>query len=378
MLTSVWVRTEFALEDEAAMSAAVGRRRRKSAGRASAGRTRRRAAAASRPATYGTAIRVARILWGLLSRPYGWSLDAIGRHLGVSERTLLRYVKACRAELVDDRGRPLVDVVRRGERRLLRLAESARAPDSTASQVLSFYFAMTVFQFLDGAGLEPGVDDLWARFRRALPRGRQARLADLQRKFWAAPHAVRSDAAFDERLGVVLRGLVDQRRLRIEYAAPPERETSVCDLAPYTLALSGGTLHLIGQSRAGERILRLPLEGIRAAVLTEERFEYPKRYAPEKYVGGAFGVAEEDESDVSILIRSEQAVRLVRSQRLHPSQRFIRQQGGAAVLTMRVRGTEELRDWILSLGPRVEVIAPRSLRDDVRRAHVEAAALYAG
>lgn len=376
MLTTVWVPSEFALRVVAAMSAAVGRRRRKSAGRASTGRTGRRTKTRSRPATYGTAIRVARILWGLLSRPYGWSLDAIGRHLGVSERTLLRYVKACRAELVDERGRPLVEVVRRGERRLLRLAEPARAADSTARQALSFYFAMSVFQFLDRAGLEPGVDDLWARFRTGLPRGRQARLADLQRKFHAVPHAVRGDVGLDERLGVVLRGLVDQRRLRIEYVASPSGETSACDLAPYTLALSGGALHLIGQSRTAERIVRLPVEWVRTVALGEERFEYPKRYAPEKYVGGVFGVADEGETDVSILIRSEQAVRLVRSQRLHPTQRFILQQGGAAVLSMRVRDTEELRDWVLSLGPRAEVIAPRSLRDDVRRAHVEAAALY--
>jgi predicted DNA-binding transcriptional regulator YafY len=199
---------------------------------------------------------------------------------------------------------------------------------------------------------------------------------DLQRKFYAAPHEVRHDADFDDRLDVVLRGLVDQRALRLEWTAPRGEGTAAYDLEPYTLALVDGTLHLIGRSRADDRIVRLALEGIRAVALGEERFEYPKRYSPEKYTDGVLGLVEGGETDVSILIRSEQAVRLVRARRLHPSQRFIRQQGGAAILSMRVRGTEELKDWILSLGPRVEVIAPRGLRDDVRRAHVEAAALY--
>lgn len=354
------------------MSAAGGRR-----GRKHRGRTGRRGAARSRPATYGTAIRVARILWGLLSRPYGWSLEAMGRELRVSERTLLRYVAACRDQLVDARGRSLVELVRRGDRRLVRLADSARTPDSTAYQALSFYFAMTVFRFLDGAGLENGVEDLWSRFQKGLPRGRsQARLADLRRKFYAVPPAVRDYAAFDERLDVALRGLVNQRRVRIEYAPPEGGEPVSHEVDPYTLALSGGTLYLIGCARADGRIVRLALEGIRTVALTEERFEYPKRYAPETYADGVFGVVDGDETAVSILVRSEQTVRLVRTRRLHPTQRFIRQQGGAAILSMRVRGTEELKSWILSLGPGVEVIEPRSLRDDVRRAHVEAAALY--
>src|SRR5882724_1420904 len=106
---------------------------------------RRRVKPRSRPATYGTATRLARIVHGLLGRPYGWSFDAIQDELAISERTLLRYVAACRRELVDAEGRPLIEVVRRGERRLFRLAESGRAPDSSANQALSLYFALTVF-----------------------------------------------------------------------------------------------------------------------------------------------------------------------------------------------------------------------------------------
>src|SRR5439155_11092408 len=96
----------------------------------------------SRPATYGTATRLARIVYGLMGRPHGWSFEAIQEELAISERTLLRYVAACRRELVDGEGRPLLEAVRRGERRVLRLAEGARAPDSTSYQALSLYLAL--------------------------------------------------------------------------------------------------------------------------------------------------------------------------------------------------------------------------------------------
>ena len=40
------------------------------------GRQRRRRTPSRKP-TYGTATRLARIIYGLLSRPYGWSFGAI-------------------------------------------------------------------------------------------------------------------------------------------------------------------------------------------------------------------------------------------------------------------------------------------------------------
>src|SRR5438046_7450028 len=135
----------------------------------------------SRPATYGTATRLARIVYGLLGRPYGWSFDAIQDELRISERTLLRYAAACRRELIDAEGRPLIEVVRRGERRVFRLAEPARAPDSSSYQALSLYFALTVFQFLDGTVLKGRVEDTSRRFYRTLGPGTQSRLGRLGR-----------------------------------------------------------------------------------------------------------------------------------------------------------------------------------------------------
>ena len=59
----------------------------------------------SRPATYGTGTRLSPIVYGLVGRPHGWGFEAIQEELDISERTLLRYVAACRREMVDAAGR---------------------------------------------------------------------------------------------------------------------------------------------------------------------------------------------------------------------------------------------------------------------------------
>ena len=82
--------------------------------------------APARKPTYGAAARLVRLLYGLLARPRGWGFAAIEAELGISDGTLLPYLAACRRELVDADGRPILQTFRRGESRMLRLVESGR------------------------------------------------------------------------------------------------------------------------------------------------------------------------------------------------------------------------------------------------------------
>ena len=331
----------------------------------------------SRPPTYGTATRLARIVYGLLSRPYGWALAEVQNELRISERTLLRYLAACRKELVDAQGEPILEVIRRGERRLLRLSDAARSPDTTSYQALSFYFALTVLSFLEGTIMKDGVADLWERFRKALPAKQQARLGDFERKFYTVPYAVKDYAAFDHVLDVLLRALVDQRTISVVYTSPwHDGEPRTHEFDPYTLTLYRGGLYLIGRSHTHRKIIYLAVERIGDITLLDRRFEYPRNYTPERHTDGVFGIVDGPETEVAIRLLDPDRVELLSSRRLHRTQRFTKQPDGTTLLTMTVRGTEELKNWILSLGPHVEVVRPETLRTEVREALEAAATRY--
>jgi predicted DNA-binding transcriptional regulator YafY len=318
-------------------------------------------------------------MYGLLSRPYGWSFEAIQTELRISERTLLRYLSACRRELVDARGTPILEVQRRGERRLLCLAADARHDGTTSYQALSFYFALTVLAFLDGTIVKEGVEDLWERFRKALPPKQQARLGDFERKFYTVPYAVKDYSAKDDVLDVILRAVVNQRALRVVYAGLwHEGEPRTHEFDPYTLTLYRGGLYLIGRSHTHRKIVYLALERIHSAELLDRRFEYPRGYTPERHTDGVFGIVDGPESDVAIRILSRETVGLLSSRKLHPTQRFTEEPDGTTLLTMKVRGTEELKNWVLSLGPYVEVVRPPELRAAVKQALGATARLYRG
>ncbi len=334
-----------------------------------------RGRAVGRKPTYGAATRLARLLLGLQGRAHGWSFAAVQEELAISERTLLRYLAIGRRELVDAAGQPVIESFRRGERRFLRLSQATELGESTVYQVLFFYFAQSVFQFLDGTVIRDGVDDLWERFLRSVPGAQRARLSDFRRKFFAVPHAMKDYGPFDATLDTIVWCLVHERRMRIDYGGLlGAGKTHEFD--PYTLLMYRGGLYLLGRSHRGGKIIALAVERMRGVERLPSRFDYPSGYSPERHTEGIFGLIEGDDTAVELLITNAETHAYLASRRLHPSQRFRARKQGGWVLSLRVRGTAELRYWILGLGPHVEVLKPASLRAEVRALLADALARY--
>lgn len=334
----------------------------------------RRRRAARKP-TYGAASRLARLVMTLHERPHGWSFAAVQDALGISERTLLRYLAVARETLVDPAGRPLLEAVRHGDRRIVRLADHGRLPDSTVYEVLSFYFALSVFTFLDGTVIRQGIEGLWDRLRRTLPGRQRDRLADFHRKFYAVPHAMKDYREADELLDTILRCVIDNRRMRVDYAGLLGGGRTH-EFEPYTLLMYRGGLYVLGRSDRGRKLIPLAVERMRAVTMLPETFTRPPGYSPQKHTEGIFGLIDGPETTVELLIKDPETHAYLAARRLHPSQQFRARRDGSWVLTLTVRGVAELRYWILGLGPHVEVLRPAALREEIGSMLARAAAPY--
>jgi predicted DNA-binding transcriptional regulator YafY len=334
-----------------------------------------------RKPTYGAAIRLARIAAGLFSKPYGWSFKSIAESLQISERTLARYVSVLRGDLLDWHGGPLVEVVGTGTERKLRLVSSMKAAEASSYQVALLYFSLTVLKFLEGTVLKEGVEGLWEKVYRNLSLTQQTRLSDLERKFYAVPYAPKDYTDFSEQLDVILRALLDQSRLTVDYAGLTG-EGHQHDFDPYSLIAYRGGLYLIGHSHRRNAIIYLAVERIRTVEFIREpdgtptRFIFPRGFDPAAHTEGTFGIVDGPETKVELKIHSEQTEAYVRSRTIHRSQRFARRRDGTTLMTMTVKGTTELANWIMSMGPWIEVLKPAALRKEIAQRHAKAARLY--
>ena len=339
------------------------------------------AARTARKPTYGSATRLARIVHGLHERPFGWSLEAIARDLGIVERTLHRYVEACRKELVDAAGEPLLEVEVRGTKRVLRLAHRGKTPEAGAWAAVSFFFTWSMIRFLEGTVLDQGMDVLWDKMLRGLPATQRARLRNVERKFYALSFAPKDYRGHDATISTLVRALVDQHRLRLDYAGV-SAVAKVHEVEPYTMLGYRGGLYLLGRSDQGRNVIWFAVERIRSAAPVSgpdgkpSIFAYPRTFRPEDYTQGLFGVVEGPETDVELLVHGETTERYLRTRTVHPSQKFVRTGDGQTRLTMKVRGTAELANWIMSSSPWVEVLRPEELRTEIAERLETASRIY--
>ncbi|MGH7917203.1 MAG: helix-turn-helix transcriptional regulator, partial [Candidatus Binataceae bacterium] len=152
---------------------------------------------------------------------------------------------------------------------------------------------------------------------------------------------------------------------------------------PYTLLAYRGGLYLLGRSDLAEHILYLAVERIRGVSFSHDQesqpihFILPRGYDPARYTEGTFGLVSGDEAEVEILLLSGEAETYLRSRAIHPSQQFQRRADGHTVLTMKVRGTVELKNWVMGFGPWLEVLKPEALRQEIAGLLNDASAIYA-
>ncbi len=161
-------------------------------------------------------------------------------------------------------------------------------------------------------------------------------------------------------------------------AYDPGRLPRQARVRPYLIEPSFSThaLYLIGLDETRAAVRTFKIERMRDLALTPETFEPPAEGSIEETLGPAWDmIADQPEVEVVLRFAAGVAARVLETT-WHPSQRVARETDGSLTWRARVSGTIEIRLWILTWGPDVEVLEPPALRDDVAATHRIAADRY--
>jgi predicted DNA-binding transcriptional regulator YafY len=127
----------------------------------------------------------------------------------------------------------------------------------------------------------------------------------------------------------------------------------------------GYATHVIGYSSYWNDIRTFKLERVRRAELTEDTFDVPEDFDPLKLLGTAWGIMFGD-AVVEVRLRfSPEVTRRVRESRWHEGEEVEDLDNGGCLYMVRVAHPLEMKWWIRSWGPNVEVLAPEALRREM-------------
>jgi predicted DNA-binding transcriptional regulator YafY len=323
-----------------------------------AGRKRDRVARFYRVATY------------LSAHPDGVTPDELARFLGMSRRNAYRDLRALEEEL----GMP---VWAEGGRWGLDRTAFLPAFRLTQGEAMAVFLAARLMAKYADA-YDPELAAAFQKLGEALPEvlGRHVhRTLDVMARRSPDPEGTR-------RLRALTQAWAERRVVELTYdtsAYDPGRAERAARVRPYLIEPSTEThaLYLIGWDETRGAIRTFKLERIRRLTVTTDVFEAPPDGDVETALERAWGIIA-DQGEVRVELRFAPAVaRRVAETTWHPTQETALEADGSLVWRATISGTVEIRGWILSWGPDVEVVGPDALRAEVAELVAAAAGRYA-
>jgi predicted DNA-binding transcriptional regulator YafY len=324
--------------------------------------------------------RVAQLRDLLERRPQGLTLSEMAEKLGVSARTMRRYLNEIKRDY-DLEGKP----VRGGGPRLWSVPgkELPRKVELRRTQIYALLAARRLFEPMRGSTLYEEVsfatEKLSALAQRP-GRGPNAGLADarLEERFLYLPHAPTDYSGHTDALDDLFQAVSDLRPLSLRYEGGSRADGARILIHPYAMVLHRDAIYCLGLFVEKNEVRTYRLDRMRdTQCLYAEVFALPKDFDVELYFQGEFGIWRSEERHRVIVEFDAQAAPYVRSRRVHRTQKLTALPGGGLRLSMQIGDLTPVTSWVLEWGPRARVVEPPALVAMVRSQLKEAAAQYA-
>jgi proteasome accessory factor B len=305
---------------------------------------------------------------------YGMTINELCREMTVTRRTLYRDL-----EMVEDAGYRFVkEGGGGGFSKKWRFPPGMRkAPDKpyTESELLSLYFCMNLLQPFRGTPLRDGLESLLAKIEATFTEEEREYFGDL-----VFTHVAKMTPSKDYRrhaasVGALSRACLEHKKVEVTYRAGDDQSKTYA-FSPYCIAYYGGELYTIGWSDLRQSVRTLRVDRIRTIKALAEKFERPKDFDPEDYLGRSFGIYSEGEQEKVQIEFAKEAARTVLEREWHPTQRIEQGAGGKVTLKMTVQGLHEVARWVLYHAPYAKALEPKELRAMVAANAAKAAAAH--
>lgn len=305
---------------------------------------------------------------------YGMTINELCREMTVTRRTLYRDL-----EMVEDAGYRFVkEGGGGGFSKKWRFPPGMRkAPDKpyTESELLSLYFCMNLLQPFRGTPLRDGLESLLAKIEATFTEEEREYFGDL-----VFTHVAKMTPSKDYRrhaasVGALSRACLEHKKVEVTYRAGDDQSKTYA-FSPYCIAYYGGELYTIGWSDLRKSVRTLRVDRIRTIKPLAEKFERPKDFDPEDYLGRSFGIYSEGEQEKVEIEFAKEASRTVLEREWHPTQRIEQGPGGKVTLKMTVQGVHEVARWVLYHAPYAKALEPKELRAMVAANAAKALAMH--
>ena len=171
------------------------------------------------------------------------------------------------------------------------------------------------------------------------------------------------------------RALVEKRTVRFTYESFSSGRVTRRKADPYAVVYRGTSWYVIGFCHTRREVRTFRVNRSSDVRLTQTTFDYPDDFSIKEHLEKSWAIFQGDEVEVAVRF-SKKIAPLIRENQWHPVQQITEHADGSITYKARVRGTLEIRRWILSWGRHAEVLGPESFRREMQEITGDMAAAY--
>lgn len=172
-----------------------------------------------------------------------------------------------------------------------------------------------------------------------------------------------------DNLPILYKSITNKSALNIEYQSFKESEPKLLIIHPYYLKQFNKRWFLFGLNNKDKLIYNLPLDRIKSISQSSEKYIENTTLDFKEYFEDIVGVSfTPNEKPIKIKLKiNNEVTPYILTKPLHGSQKKIESKADATIIEIEVIPNIELKQLILSYGEGMEVISPKSFRDQMKK-----------
>jgi len=247
----------------------------------------------------------------------------------------------------------------------------------TFTELMSLHLSKDLFKVFKGTVFTESIETLFEKVQATLPPQTQAYLDRIQSTFHMGIKQYKDYRKFSKIIKKVNQAATECRRIEMLYLPLRSKKETHRKIDPYKIWIFEGTIYIIGFCHLRDEVRTFVIDRIKLLNLLDEKFELSCDFDLNEYTKHCFKVMQDELYTVKVRITPAWA-RYIGEKIWHESQKSRKLRNGSLELTFQVAGLDEIKQWIMSLGPEAYVEEPEGLRDMVKADMKKALVQYEG
>ena len=231
----------------------------------------------------------------------------------------------------------------------------------TLTELLCLHLGGDLFNVFKGTVFQQSQKSVLEKIRGMLPPETLAYLDRIRSAYQMGGGPCKDYSCFSEVIGQINRAVADRKTVEFGYWSLKSDARTTRKVDPYKIWFYDGTIYVIGHCHLRGDIRTFVLDRINMLQVLDDCFKIPEQFSFDDYVRHSFKVMK-DELHAVIVRISPSWSRYIGEKIWHQSQRIQKLIDGGIEISFRVAGLDEIRQWVLGLGPEAVVVAPEELK----------------